>query len=184
MKNLNEKEVRRISKFMSLVLRHKPETIGLQLDSEGWAEVDELIEKMRRAGRRIDRPTLDWVVDHNNKKRFAFSADGTRIRASQGHSIKIDLGYAPVAPPEFLYHGTVDRFIPAIRESGIQKMRRHAVHLSQDQKTAINVGNRRGKALILVVRAGEMHRAGFSFFVSENGVWLTDKVPAEYIDFA
>lgn len=178
---MNEKETRRISKFMSLVLRHQPETIGIQLDENGWVDVEEFLQGMRRGRKTISRETLDYVVENNNKKRFAFSEDGTKIRASQGHSVKIELGYEPVDPPEFLYHGTVEKYLDSIMKDGIQRMSRHHVHLSHELETATVVGNRRGSAIILTIHAGQMKADGYKFFISENGVWLTEEVPGKYI---
>ena len=170
---------RKISKFMSLVLRHRPEKIGLKLDENGWADVQELITKMN-----INLQELEYVVENNDKKRFAFNEDKTKIRANQGHSLKtVDLELKNIQPPNFLFHGTVGKFMSAIRDTGLLKMNRQHVHLSKDRETAIKVGSRRGKAIILSVRAGEMYEKGFEFYCSENGVWLTDHVPSEYIDF-
>ena len=170
---------RKISKFMSLVLRHRPEKIGLKLDENGWADVQELITKMN-----INLQELEYVVENNDKKRFAFNEDKTKIRANQGHSLKtVDLELKNIQPPNFLFHGTVGKFMSAIRDTGLLKMNRQHVHLSKDKETAIKVGSRRGKAIILSVRAGEMYEKGFEFYCSENGVWLTDHVPSEYIDF-
>jgi putative RNA 2'-phosphotransferase len=180
---MNEHERKRISKFLSLVLRHQPETAGLELDEGGWVDVDELLAGCAGAGRRISRDQLDEVVATNAKKRFAFSYDGRRIRASQGHSVDVELGYQESRPPAALYHGTVASALPAIRETGLHKMSRHHVHLSKDRPTANQVGSRRGKPIILVVRAEEMAAAGHAFFLSANGVWLTDHVPARFIDF-
>jgi putative RNA 2'-phosphotransferase len=178
---MNEQETRRISKFMSLVLRHSPEKIGIQLDENGWVDVEALLNGMRKARKAISRETLEYVVENNNKKRFAFNEDGTKIRASQGHSVKIELGYDPVEPPEFLYHGTVQKYLDAIMENGIQRMSRHHVHLSHEVETATVVGNRRGSAIILTIHSRQMQQDGHKFYISENGVWLTDEVPGRYI---
>lgn len=174
---------KKISKFLSLVLRHKPETIGLDLDENGWAETQVLLEKLANNNKNIDFKTLEEVVADNDKKRFAFNADKTKIRASQGHSIKVELGYATVEPPEMLFHGTATRFLDSIQKQGLLKGNRHQVHLSKDMDTATNVGGRHGKVVVLKVKALEMHKAGFEFFVSENQVWLTDQVPVEYLEF-
>jgi putative RNA 2'-phosphotransferase len=171
-----------ISKFISLVLRHQPEKIGLVLDPHGWADVDELIRKANHAGVHFDRPTLDQVVAENDKQRFAFSPDGTKIRASQGHSIEVDLQFEPSAPPEVLYHGTAVRFLASILEQGLISGSRQYVHLSKDRQTARSVGSRHGKAVVFRVKAGEMERAGLKFFLSANGVWLTKHVPVEYLE--
>lgn len=171
------------SKFLSLVLRHHPETIKIVLDSQGWVAVDELLEKLALHGKRVNRELLNRVVLENDKQRFAFSDDGRRIRASQGHSLKVDLGLPPASPPEFLFHGTPLQFIEPIRQQGLLKGQRQHVHLSADIATATKVGARRGKPIILHVKSGEMCRAGFTFFLSANGVWLTDNVPPQYLIF-
>ena len=172
----------KLSKFLSLVLRHKPETIGIQLDENGWTDVPLLLQKMQASGKVIDLPTLQAVVANNDKKRFAFSEDGTKIRANQGHSLKVQLGYKPQAPPAILYHGTVEKFLGSIFQTGLDKRKRHHVHLSPEITTATNVGKRRGKPVLLTVDAAAMHTDGFLFFLSENGVWLTEKVPVIYIN--
>lgn len=177
------KNLRKLSKFLSLILRHKPQTVGLELDAQGWADTDTLIEKISQHRFAITREDLEWVVEHNDKKRFVFSEDGSKIRANQGHSLKIDLALPPVTPPEVLYHGTAERNLDSIRESGLLKRKRHHVHLSGDTETALNVGKRYGKPVLLIVRAGEMHTAGHPFFCSENGVWLTEHVAPDFIDF-
>ena len=171
------------SRFLSLVLRHRPDKIGITLDPDGWTRVDALLAALARAGKPVDRQMLDRVVATNNKKRFALSEDGERIRASQGHSVQVELGYEPATPPAELFHGTVDRFLGAIRSEGLRPMKRHHVHLSADLATASNVGSRRGDAVVLTVRAADMRLAGHIFFVSANGVWLTDSVPPAFIDF-
>jgi putative RNA 2'-phosphotransferase len=171
------------SKFLSLVLRHQPEVIGLALDAEGWVEVDELLAACRNHGKKVTRAILEEVVATNDKKRFTFSADRRRIRANQGHSIAVDLKLEPRSPPEFLYHGTVERFLDSIRRQGLTRGERHHVHLSPDRRTAERVGSRRGKPVLLIVEAERMHRDGHTFYVSDNGVWLTDAVPAKYLRF-
>ena len=172
---------KKISKFLSLVLRHKPEIIQLNLDENGWAKTEELLHQLAKHNRKISFPILEEVVANNDKQRFAFNTDKTKIRASQGHSIDISLGYQSVRPPRILYHGTATRFLDSILEKGLLKRNRHHVHLSKDIHTASNVGSRHGKVVILEIRAKEMHEAGFEFFVSENQVWLTDYVPVEYL---
>jgi putative RNA 2'-phosphotransferase len=174
---------KRISKFLSLVLRHEPEKIGIVLDEHGWTDCHELIQAAARHRVRFDRATLLEIVRTNDKQRFALSEDGTRIRANQGHSVKVDLALTPQQPPETLYHGTVEKFIDAIRSTGLQKGERHHVHLSPDLITATKVGQRRGKPVILTIRAAAMTDAGHPFFISDNGVWLTDTVPPEFIEF-
>lgn len=170
------------SKFLSLVLRHRPATVGITLDDEGWVDIDVLLAACVAHGEPIDRAELDAIVAGNDKQRLVVSDDGRRIRAAQGHTVDVDLGYAPAAPPERLYHGTVAEALPAIRATGLSKMARHDVHLSPDVATARAVGGRRGKPVILAIRAGDMHRAGHEFRVSTNGVWLTDHVPPEFLD--
>jgi putative RNA 2'-phosphotransferase len=173
----------RISKFISLVLRHDPAKIGLALDENGWADVNELLRKAGKAGVSIDRSMLEQVVAQNEKKRFVFSADGQRIRASQGHSISVDLALEPISPPNVLYHGTATRFQASILEKGLVPGQRNHVHLSADTKTAIMVGKRHGQPIVFTVKAREMEQAGFSFYLSENKVWLTAAVPPEYLAF-
>lgn len=173
-----------ISNFLSYVLRHAPESIGLNLDANGWAEVDELLARARQAGRRIDPATLRAVVAENDKQRFTLSDDSRRIRAAQGHSVAVDLDLAPVAPPGRLYHGTATGNLDAILADGLRPGRRRQVHLSSDPDTARVVGARHGKPVVLIVDAARMHRDGLSFFRADNGVWLTDTVPAQYLSLA
>lgn len=179
-----EKQIKHISKFLSLVLRHKPEHIGLTIDKEGWASVTELIEKINQKGVRLDLALLQLVVDTNDKKRFAFNDDKTRIRASQGHTVEVELDLQPQTPPELLYHGAADKYVAAIQEHGLFKMERHHVHLTADIETARNVGQRRGRPIILVIKALAMHEQGHKFYLSANGVWLADHVPPEFIEVA
>lgn len=171
----------KISKFLSYVLRHNPGAIGLELDAGGWAEVDELIAGATRHGRRLSRRLIEEVVVTNDKQRFSFDASGTRIRANQGHSIPVDLGLQPRQPPERLYHGTARRFLESILQSGLDPRGRQHVHLSPDRQTAIKVGQRHGKPVVLVVAAEAMAEAGYRFFLSENDIWLVIKVPPEYL---
>ena len=171
------------SKFLSLVLRHKPETVGLVLDANGWADVDELLSLANKAGRPLTRELLERVVAENDKQRFAFSDDGRRIRANQGHSVEIDLALEPAEPPEVLYHGTATRFLESIRATGLHAGNRQYVHLSPDEATAIKVGERHGKPVVLVVQSRAMSSLGHSFYFSANGVWLTERVPVEFIEF-
>ncbi|GAB2564702.1 RNA 2'-phosphotransferase [Spirosoma areae] len=178
---LSDSDAQRVSKFMSLVLRHKPETIGITLDENGWTDVDVLLTKLQTKGHRINRDQLRHLVETNNKKRFAFSSDETQIRASQGHSVEVDLGYTEKQPPQFLYHGTATRFLDVILTDGLKNMDRHHVHLSADEQTARNVGSRHGKPVVLTVKAEEMAAGSFVFYQSENGVWLTNFVPVAYI---
>ena len=171
------------SKFLSLVLRHEPELIGITLDSAGWASVSDLLRACHDYGRRLTLEELREVVATNDKQRFSFSQDGQKIRANQGHSVSVELGYSPAVPPSILYHGTVERSLPSIREEGLKRGARHHVHLSPDEETARRVDGRRGKALILKVESGRMYRDGHEFFRSANGVWLTEHVPPEYLIF-
>lgn len=173
----------RTSKFLSLVLRHDPAKIGITLDDAGWTDVAALLAACANHGVSISRDELTEVVASSDKQRFALSPDGTRIRANQGHSVEVDLELPPATPPARLYHGTVADVLPAIRAEGLTKRARHHVHMSADTETASKVGGRRGKAVILVVRADAMSAAGHVFFCSANGVWLTDRVPAEYLEF-
>ncbi|HRG96056.1 MAG TPA: RNA 2'-phosphotransferase [Polyangiaceae bacterium] len=171
------------SKFLSYVLRHRPEELGLTLDPQGWVDVALLLERCRERGRPITRAHLDEVVRENPKRRFALSDDGARIRASQGHSVEVELAYAPASPPATLFHGTPRTALAAIRAAGLSKMARHHVHLSADTATARAVGGRRGEPVVLTVDAARMHADGHVFTVSANGVWLTERVPPEYLGF-
>jgi putative RNA 2'-phosphotransferase len=173
----------RISKFLSLVLRHMPETIGIQLDPSGWVPVDAVLAGCRDHGVPLTADELREVVTRNDKRRFALSPDGTQIRASQGHSLPVELGYEPLEPPELLYHGTAEKNLPSIRRHGLLKSRRHHVHLSPDPATATNVGMRYGKPVVLTIHSARMHGDGYAFYCSANGVWLTDHVPPGYLHF-
>lgn len=172
-----------ISKFLSLILRHKPETVGLTLDERGWVEVDALLTALHAAGTEIDRNLLQHIVDTNDKKRFVFSDDGRRIRASQGHSLAVDPDLAATPPPDILYHGTASRFLASIRQQGLIPGSRQHVHLSRDRATAHAVGIRHGSPVVLSIDTRRMHADGHIFFLSTNGVWLTTSVPVDYIDF-
>jgi putative RNA 2'-phosphotransferase len=164
------------SKFISLVLRHKPEEIGLKLDVNGWADVNELLQKGN-----LDLETLKEIVATNEKKRFAFNDDCTKIRASQGHSIDVNLNLKPVQPPNVLYHGTAEKFLQSIRKQGILKGKRQHVHLSPDVPTARMVGSRHGKPIVLLIGSELMYNDHFEFYLSDNNVWLVDHVPKNYI---
>jgi len=168
------------SKFLSLILRHKPQAVGLELDEHGWADVDELIRRVSRK-RPLDRATLEQIVATDEKQRYSFSADGQLIRANQGHSIPVDVELAELEPPKILYHGTGERFAASIRAQGLIRKSRLYVHLSSDVETAINVGRRHGKPKIFIVESGRMFADGCKFFRSVNGVWLTEHVPAQYL---
>ena len=178
---MTPKQLTRVSRKMSLVLRHKPEAIGLKLDRQGYAEVNHLLKRLAEHGLTITRDELNTVVAENNKKRFAFSPDGLKIRASQGHSIEVDLGMEALLPPDKLYHGTATRFLPSIEKTGLERRSRQHVHLSDDRQTAVTVGSRHGRPTILIVDAKAMHAAGHAFFRSANGVWLTEAVPVKFI---
>lgn len=171
----------RLSKFLSFILRHQPEHIGLQLDAEGWADVEELLEKSRAHGMELDRPLLLHLIATNPKQRFARHPTHDRIRASQGHSTHIQLGYPALQPPTLLYHGTAQRFVDSIMATGLERRNRHHVHLSGDPHTATQVGQRHGKPFVFEVLAAEMQAAGFVFFRSANGVWLTEHVPPAFL---
>ena len=179
---MNSKQLNEVSKFLSYVLRHEPQSIGLQLDTEGWAEIDFLIAGAAREGRILDRELILAVVSSSDKKRFAISNDAQYIRAVQGHSTEsVDLQYVEKQPPEFLYHGTATRFLESIQQQGLISGSRHHVHLSRDMATAVAVGQRHGKPVVLKVEALRMHQQGFKFFQAENGVWLTNNVPSNLI---
>lgn len=170
-----------LSKFLSFVLRHKPDAIGLTLDPQGWVSIDELVEKGNAAGTQFGREDLLHVVETSDKKRFSISTDGLRIRAAQGHSVAVELGLSPQEPPSVLYHGTATRFVDSILSEGLKPQDRQHVHLSIDEATARRVGQRHGKPFILKIEALRMHTKGFKFFLADNGVWLTDQVPPEFL---
>lgn len=174
----------KISKFLSYILRHQPEAIGLVLDDNGWADMGELIDKANRSKEinTLTRELIHDVVKSSDKQRFAISEDGTRIRANQGHSVQVDLQLKPMEPPEILYHGTATRFLDDILKDGLKAQKRQHVHLSKDVEIATKVGQRYGKSVILKIKARLMHEQGFVFYLSENGVWLTDAVPTQYIE--
>lgn len=173
-----------LSKFLSFVLRHKPDAIGLTLDPQGWASIDELLVKSDAAGTRFSREDLLHIVGTSDKKRFSVSADRLRIRAAQGHSVTVELGLSPQEPPTFLYHGTATRFVDSIRSEGLRPQARQQVHLSVDEATAHGVGQRHGKPVMLKVESLRMHTKGFKFFLADNGVWLTDQEPAEFLSLS
>ncbi|RKP43272.1 RNA 2'-phosphotransferase [Trinickia fusca] len=177
-----ENRLNEISKFLSYVLRHQPDAIGLQLDDQGWGDIDSLIIGANKQGHKINRSVIQTVVAINDKRRFTISNDGQRIRALQGHSTTdVRLRYPEKEPPEHLYHGTATRFLHSIREEGIKPGARHHVHLSQDRQTAIAVGKRYGAPSTLKIEALRMHQQGFKFFLAENGVWLADYIPPSFI---
>ncbi|NOX58922.1 MAG: RNA 2'-phosphotransferase [Planctomycetes bacterium] len=174
-------ELKKISKSLSYVLRHRPDSIGIELEHAGWIDVRTLLVAFDRSGQVVPRQTLEQVVANNTKQRFEFSSDGMKIRARQGHSLDIDLSYEPVTPPDVLYHGTAKRNLEAILAEGLSKMRRHHVHMSVDEETTYAVAMRHGKPVILAISALRMHNNRYAFFVTGNDVWLTDQVPPDYL---
>ncbi|MFI6587682.1 RNA 2'-phosphotransferase [Embleya sp. NPDC050493] len=172
----------KISKYLSRHLRHQPERLGITLDEAGWVDVDVLLAACNARGMALTRAQLAQVVEENDKRRFAFSADGTRIRASQGHTVAVDLGLVETVPPAVLYHGTNPKSVAAILAEGLRPMDRHDVHLSADTETARRVGARRGRPVLFVVRAESMVAAGHVFRRSDNGVWLVPAVPPEFLE--
>ena len=178
---MDDRRLKKISKYLSLHLRHDPDRIGISLDEHGWVEVDVLLKALDDHGFRLARDELAEVVERNDKQRFAMR-DG-RIRANQGHTVDVDLGLDPVEPPPLLFHGTTGAYLDGIREEGLKAMDRHDVHLSPDRETAVKVGSRRGKPVVLVIDAEDMARQGYAFYCSENGVWLTEHVPAWAVAF-
>jgi putative RNA 2'-phosphotransferase len=179
---MERKSLTHLSKFLSLVLRHDPKAIGIVLDQHGWVAIDDLLSKCQLHGTPISRDVLEEIVATSPKRRFAISEDGRRVRANQGHSVEVDLGYEPKQPPEVLFHGTVAGRLSSIRSEGLRKMDRHHVHLSADEATARAVGMRRGTPIVLRIAAAAMHAEGHVFYLSANGVWLTDQVPPQYIE--
>jgi len=176
-----EKDDIRLSKFLSLVLRHKPEEIGILLDENGWTNTQELIEKINQTDLTIDFERLKHIVDTNPKQRFAFDETYKKIRANQGHSVEVELGYTAQKPPTILYHGTAHKSMSSILQSGLEKRSRYQVHLSVNKETAKNVGQRHGMPVIFDVLAEHMFHDGYEFYLSENGVWLIDRVPVKYL---
>jgi len=171
-----------ISKYLSLILRHKPSTIDITLDRHGWADINELLDGMNRVrGTSVTFEDIQEVVLNNDKQRFAFNDDCTKIRANQGHSIQVDVELKEMRPPNILYHGTSSSVMTQIMNDGIKSQSRLYVHMSTDTKTASNVGGRHGVPVVLTIDAEKMHEDGFKFYLSENNVWLTDFVPADYI---
>lgn len=179
MKQQNEEK---LGRFLSFVLRHHPEKIGITLDEYGWAEVQTLIKQMNLHGKTIDIQTLENIVAQNNKKRYSFNENHTKIRANQGHSIAVNLQLQQKTPPNILYHGTSANSLTSIFQSGLKRMSRQYVHLSKDVETAMDVGKRHGKAVVLKIDAFKMHQDGHPFYLSENGVWLCNTVPVQYLE--
>ena len=174
---MDDRRLVRTSKYLSKHLRHRPERIGLVLDSGGWVDVADLLDALAAHGVPLTRTELDEVVTRNDKQRFTYDGTGTRIRASQGHSVAVDLGYQPATPPATLFHGTVEAALRSIMAEGLRPQGRHHVHLSPDEATARRVGARRGRSIVLAVDAGGMHAEGAVFLRSTNDVWLVDHVP-------
>ncbi len=177
------KKLEHLSKFLSFVLRHDPASIDLSLDEAGWANIEQLLKSAGAHGTEISREDLFEIVETSDKQRFSLSADNCSIRANQGHSIKVSLGYEACLPPQFLLHGTAKRFCAAIMNEGLKKMDRHHVHLTESVQTAKAVGTRYGELRLLRVRSRDMYDRGYKFFLSDNNVWLTDHVPAEFLEY-
>lgn len=172
------------SKFISLILRHRPEVIGIEIDEYGWADTDSLIEGINRSGKyTIDRKTLEKIVEEDEKQRYKISDDGKKIRANQGHSINVKVEMEKKEPPKMLYHGTGEQNVEPIRNNGIVPKSRLYVHLSKDEETAVSVGKRHGKPVVLKIKTGDMYKEGYEFFISSNGVWQTKNVPVKFIIF-
>ncbi|EOY7134189.1 RNA 2'-phosphotransferase [Clostridioides difficile] len=179
-KSMSKKD--KLSIFISLILRHKPETIGIKLDKYGYADVNELIEKINNTGRNINIEILEQIVKEDNKQRYSFNDDRSKIRANQGHSINVNVELRELEPPKYLYHGTATRFLDNIKNEGIIKQSRLYVHLSRDIDTAIKVGKRHGTPVILKINTGKMYENGYKFYLSENNVWLCEYIPFEYVE--
>lgn len=180
--NNNTGNYNKTSKFISLILRHNPGVIGINIDSHGWADVDKLITGIEKAGHKINMDILEEIVRTDEKGRYSFNEDKTLIRANQGHSINVDVGLEEKEPPEFLYHGTADRFLPDILKEGLKPMGRLYVHLSRDEETAVKVGKRHGKPVVLKIHSRQMYNEGIKFYLSENNVWLVKNVESRYIE--
>lgn len=177
-----EKELNRIGKFMSLVLRHKPEDADIEIDVEGWTDTKTLLKNLK-----INSEELDWILDNNNKDRFAYNESKTKVRANQGHSLPyVQIEFEEVTlekSPEYVYHGTSTDVFSILLKEGISKMKRTHVHLSKDEETAINVGKRKSSNIVIVkIKAKEMVSEGNKLYISKNGVYLADFVPAKYLD--
>lgn len=171
----------KVSKYISLILRHKPEEAGISLDAHGWANVNDLINGVSKIYK-FDMEMLEEIVATDDKQRYSFNEDKTKIRANQGHSVNVDVGFEEGEPPESLYHGTAEKYVNGIKETGIMKKSRLYVYLSADYDTAVMVGKRHGKPVVFCVKSGQMHIDGYKFFKTKNGTWLTDFVPVEYLE--
>jgi putative RNA 2'-phosphotransferase len=178
---VSEKESIRLSKLLSLVLRHKPEQIGLELDRNGWADINSLIHKCNQSNIPLTLDILKHLVATNSKKRFTLDENQNKIRANQGHSIEVELELKPIEPPNVLYHGTAEKFVSSILEKGLLKQQRQHVHLSSNIETAITVGQRHGRPFVFKILAQQMYIDKYEFFLSDNGVWLTDNVPTKFL---
>lgn len=178
---MNAQQLKKISKGLSYILRHRPDSVGLELREGGWLEITELLDALRRTGEEVPRDVLEQVVAENDKQRFEFSADRLMIRARQGHSAEVDLGYEPALPPDVLFHGTATKNLESILQQGLLKGRRHHVHMSTNKETMLQVAMRHGKPVLLEIDAQRMHADGHAFFVTGNHVWLADHVPPEYL---
>jgi putative RNA 2'-phosphotransferase len=178
---MQPQELKPISKSLSYVLRHRPDSVGVKLEEGGWITVAALLHAFQQAGKRLSAEILHEVVAQNDKQRFEFSEDGLRIRARQGHSVEVELGYEPATPPSVLYHGTATHNLDSILQQGLLKGRRNYVHLSTNKQTMIQVAMGHGKPVVLAVQADQMHAAGHEFFITGNNVWLTEHVPPKYI---
>ena len=175
-------DMKKTSVFISLILRHKPDVIGISLDEHGWANVQELINGINKTGKySIDMPMLEGIVRADNKQRYSFNEDRSKIRANQGHSVNVDVELKEAVPPEILYHGTGEKYVESINAEGLKPKSRLYVHLSKDVETAVTVGSRHGKSVVYTVASGEMYRQGYTFYLSENGVWLTKNVPVDFM---
>lgn len=176
-----KKDIKNTSKFISLILRHKPETIGINLDEHGWADVSELIEGIAKT-QDFNMEILEEIVNTDEKQRYSFNEDKTKIRANQGHSVKVDVELKRAVPPEILWHGTGAKYVESIDRQGLISKSRLYVHLSADYDTAVKVGSRHGKPVVYKVMAKQMEKDGYAFEISENGVWLTKEVPVKYLE--
>lgn len=175
-------DMKKTSVFISLILRHKPDVVGISLDEHGWANVQELINGINKTGKySIDMPMLEEIVRTDNKQRYSFNEDRSKIRANQGHSVNVDVELKAAVPPEILYHGTGEKYVDSINAEGLKPKSRLYVHLSKDVETAVTVGSRHGKSVVYTVASGEMYRHGYTFYLSENGVWLTKDVPVDFM---
>jgi putative RNA 2'-phosphotransferase len=178
---LSEKENQHFSKLLSFILRHHPESAGVELDANGWTDTSLLVKNINAREPGFNLEILQFIMSTNSKKRFGFNEDGSKIRANQGHSIEIQLQLPEREPPETLFHGTAEKNIPSILQTGLQKIERHHVHLSVDRETAKAVGARYGKPVVLTVQSGKMHSEGYKFYLSDNAVWLTEAVPPAFL---